>query len=731
MTNTGPKIKKFLEPAGARARSDANSVQDGRPAELTSSEIPKLVGIYDYRDREGNIHYRKCRYEPKAFSWRRPNPDDPGKWICKGALNGILRVPYKLPELLSSSSDRPVIITEGEADSDILTGAGFVATTLGSKEDCVKFFKEKRIQEYFSDRTVWLIPDKDCRKENRGGGYRAFRKVAEALATVCREVLLFLLPGHAIKDPKDFISVHGTAKAREMIIAMARKAPVFKARERNSPIKADDKVSVSSSQILECLASNEDGDALLYQRIMGGRFCYDHSTRDWYKWDGNYWKQDHLKEATASVQAIIDTYAREARNQAKLSVVAAQSSKSSVRLHEQIHSRLNRRITALQTVKRKRDILALTVNGEQSLGISGDEWDSVSWILPCQNGLVDLKDGSFRQSHQSDFIKTVAPTEWRGLDAPAPNFERFVNEILMDENCQPSPEMVSFVQRLFGYSIIGDVTEHIFPILWGPRGRNGKGALLMALNHALGPFAGSITVDTLLSSKYEISPASPRADLMKLRGTRVVWCSESDQGKKLSVAQVKKLCGGDLVTARAPHASRLIDFKPSHQIFFLTNHKPTIPVGSHDPIWERTKIIPFHISFVDSPKEPWQRMVDKFLPDRLKLEAPGILAWLVRGALLWQQDGLRIPDRVDNATNEYRSEEDQLGLFLSECSRKDPNSSVKARNLYTRYAFWAIQNGYAKMSETCFGRNMPLLVPKERSGGVFRYSGISLSNSNW
>jgi putative DNA primase/helicase len=424
-------------------------------------------------------------------------------------------------------------------------------------------------------------------------------------------------------------------------------------------------------------------------------------------------------------------YAREARNQAGLSLTAAQSGKSSAKPHEQTQARLNRRISDLQTIKRKQDILALAVNGEQSLGISGDEWDRVSWIRPCQNGIVDLKNGSFRRSHQSDFIRTVAPTEWRGLDAPAPNFERFVNEILKDENYQASPEMVLFVQRLFGYSIIGDVREHIFPILWGPRGRNGKGALLMALNQALGTFAGSITVDTLLSSKYEISAAAPRADLMKLRGTRVVWCSESDQGQKLSVAQVKKLCGGDLVTARAPHARRLIDFNPSHQIFFLTNHKPTIPVGSHDPIWERTKIIPFHISFVDSPKEPWQRTADKFLPDRLKLEAPGILAWLVRGALLWQKDGLRIPDRVHQATTEYRTEEDQLGRFLSECSRKDPNSSVKARNLYTHYAFWASKNGYEKKSETSFGRDMPLLIAKERSGGVFRYSGIRLVESNW
>ncbi len=262
----------------------------------------------------------------------------------------------------------------------------------------------------------------------------------------------------------------------------------------------------------------------------------------------------------------------------------------------------------MQTVKRKKDVLALAVNGEQSLGITGDEWDRSTYLLPCQNGIVDLRTGKFRQALHSDFIRKVAPVEWCGLDAPAPQFEEFLNQILVDENYRPDPEMVSFIQRLFGYAVIGSVKEHIFPVLWGQRGRNGKGTLLLALNHALGPFSGSINVETLLQLRYEISGSAPRPDLMKLRGTRLIWCSESDQGQRLSVAQVKKLCGGDPVTARAPHTpERLIDFIPTHQIFFLTNHKPTILVGSQDPIWERTKIIPFHLSFVDAPKKPWQR----------------------------------------------------------------------------------------------------------------------------
>ena len=719
------KINKYVESTIDQTRSDITNLQNGQVIDRPPVPNPKLVGVYDYRDCDGNLAYQKCRYRPKSFSWRRPDINNPGQWIYSGALNGVQRVPYRLPELLASNKDTPIVITEGEQDCDVLISIGFVATTFGSKEDCLKFLKDPRIQEYFRDRIIWLLADKDCKKDNRAGGYRAFRKAAVDLSTVCREVRLFLLPGLGIKDPHDFVSTHGPTKATEMIIALAAKAGIFNTLDHNSLAKTY-QAPISSSQILECLDSNEDGDALLYQRLMEGRFCYDHTTHDWYKWEGNYWKQDRLKEATASIRELIDIYSREARNQSELRVMAAQSGKSSAKLHEQIEARLIRRISCLQTVKRKKDILALAVNGEQSLGISGDEWDRTSCLLPCQNGVVDLKTGDFRPARQSDFIRMVVPVEWCGLDTPAPHFEGFVNQILVDENYQPDTELVSFIQRLFGYAITGDVKEHIFPVLWGPRGRNGKGTLLLALNNTLGPFSGSINVETLLQLKYEISGAAPRADLMKLRGTRLVWCSESDQGQKLSVAQVKKLCGGDPVTARSPHATRLVDFNPTHQIFFLTNHKPTILVGSQDPIWERTKIIPFHLSFVDVPKKPWQRAVDKFLPDKLKQEASGILAWLVRGALSWQTDGLRVPKRVNRATNEYRVEEDRLGRFLSECCQKDPNSSVQARTLYKHYVFWASQNGYDPRSETSFGLEMALLIPKARSGGVFMYNGLRL-----
>ena len=48
------------------------------------------------------------------------------------------------------------------------------------------------------------------------------------------------------------------------------------------------------------------------------------------------------------------------------------------------------------------------------------------------------------------------------------------------------------------------------------------------------------------------------------------------------------------------------------------------------------------------------------LLDELRKEWEGILAWCVRGCLEWQQDGLKPPPIVIQATSEYRREEDLI-----------------------------------------------------------------------
>jgi putative DNA primase/helicase len=77
-----------------------------------------VEATYHYRDADGTHLFDVIRYRPKDFRQRRAD----GAW----ALEGIRRVPYRLPELLTSK--KGVVVVEGERDVDRLAALGIIAT---------------------------------------------------------------------------------------------------------------------------------------------------------------------------------------------------------------------------------------------------------------------------------------------------------------------------------------------------------------------------------------------------------------------------------------------------------------------------------------------------------------------------------------------------------------------------------------------------------------------------
>ena len=91
-----------------------------------------------------------------------------------------------------------------------------------------------------------------------------------------------------------------------------------------------------------------------------------------------------------------------------------------------------------------------------TVALSGDEWDKYPYLLAVRNGVIDLTDGTLRNGSPTDLLRTACPNNWEGIDAPCPQFQKFLAEIL-DGN----QELIAFVQRLFGYGLIGEVIHHI------------------------------------------------------------------------------------------------------------------------------------------------------------------------------------------------------------------------------------------------------------------------------
>ena len=100
------------------------------------------------------------------------------------------------------------------------------------------------------------------------------------------------------------------------------------------------------------------------------------------------------------------------------------------------------------------------------------------------------------------------------------------------------------------------------------------------------------------------------------------------------------------------------EFKPTHKIVLATNHKPEVR-GTDHAIWRRLALVPFTVRFWNSDageSGPIELEVDRTLPDKLREEHEGILAWCVRGLMEFNRmGGLRAPEIVIEATAEYRT----------------------------------------------------------------------------
>src|SRR5262249_51708081 len=155
-------------------------------------------------------------------------------------------------------------------------------------------------------------------------------------------------------------------------------------------------------------------------------------------------------------------------------------------------------------------------------------------------------------------------------------------------------------------------------------------------------------------------------DLVSLVGSRFATASETNDGVRLNEARIKMVTGGDPITARR-HYHEPFTFDPTHKLVLAFNHKPVIADDS-EGMWRRMRLIPFLRQF-----KPEERDIN--LLHKLIAEASGILAWAVRGCLLWQKNQLGMPPTVAEATAAYREESDHVGEFIEDCCEEEPGAT--------------------------------------------------------
>lgn len=342
-------------------------------------------------------------------------------------------------------------------------------------------------------------------------------------------------------------------------------------------------------------------------------------------------------------------------------------------------------IVRLQSASSIEGILRLAEALEQ-FAFTVNRLDADPHLLNTTAGTLDLRTLAVRPHDYRDRITKMT----RGAYDPTADSSRW--EAFLARSL-PDPDVRAFLRRLAGVALLGEVREHVLAILTGT-GANGKGVFYGALTHSLDEYAVIPEPDLLMARDHPVHTTG----LLDLRGRRLAVVSESDEGRRLAEATMKRLTGGDPITARRMHRDN-VTFEPSHTAVLVTNSLPKVR-GDDPAIWRRLRVVPFDVVIPEEER-------DAELPARLREDADAVLTWAVEGLRDYLSRGnLDEPEAVTMATAAYQLASDAVARFIEECCYTSAHAHVPARDLFDRWTKFAHADGADALTARAFGMEL-------------------------
>jgi putative DNA primase/helicase len=390
-------------------------------------------------------------------------------------------------------------------------------------------------------------------------------------------------------------------------------------------------------------AFSEEYLALLFTKHHVGKLRYVAAWGKWLMFDGTTWKFDETLK-TYTMARIICRDAGNTLNKPSASKAIASA----------------KTCNAVVTLARSDHRHAATV----------DQWDRDPWLLNTPGGVVDLRTGKMRKHRIDDYMtKITAVTP--DANCPIPIWRKFMKAIT-------TGELQAYIRRVLGYGLTGLTIEQCLFFLYG-LGGNGKGVLMNTAAGIFHDYHKTANQETFVVTNNEQHPT----ELAMLRGARLVTVPETEAGKRWAESRVKTLTGGDAINARFMRQD-FFEFMPQFKLVISGQHKPGLN-SVNEAIRRRVNMLPFNVIVPEAER-------DKHLTEKLKVEWPGILAWMIEGCLEWQSIGLNPPKIVTDATEEYLKAEDRYGRWLDECCVRDVNGWTGSTALFESWKEWADQN---------------------------------------
>lgn len=441
-------------------------------------------------------------------------------------------------------------------------------------------------------------------------------------------------------------------------------------------VQANESLPVLGHNGLPSLASDvytsqhwdDMGLVSMYSQAYCGVLQYLDSGEEWRIWDGQRWTRDNKGRYQLASRKMLMGILDYSREQERLGNERGKDMvKAAVKL-----ATLSKVASIANVAKRDECIAAVP-----------QDFDTHKDLVTVENGTLNL-----RTRELTDFDPNLKLTKKIKAvydpKAEGPRTRAFLSQI------QPDPEVLAYMQRLVGYTVLGNSDERVLPIVHGASG-SGKSAFLEMLYYVLADFAAVTDPSTLMPQPDNYQ--GPSEKLHSLIGTRFVKMSELPENASLNQALVKSITGSDTQKTR-PLYGQLQEWQVEYVVWMATNNLPKI-TSTDGAIWKRVKPICFPNVFVNEDGSVTSGAGDKDIGRQLaRDEAPFILNWILEGITEYLDKGLDEPAQIGAWLTGYRDEMDTTRQFMAEAQENgqlkvEEGQTIPARDLYKVYLAWA------------------------------------------
>jgi putative DNA primase/helicase len=333
------------------------------------------------------------------------------------------------------------------------------------------------------------------------------------------------------------------------------------------------------------------------------------------------------------------------------------------------------------------------------LAVADEEWDADPDILVCRNGALSVSTRELRSHRREHYATSAVPYDFDPEAVPVVWHYFLKNGV---------PTAREFLQEFAGYALTTEMGHELALWLFGPPG-SGKSTFLAGLQAMLGHRAGLLGLAEIERNRFALAG---------LPGKTLVAASEQPSSYLASTNVLNAIISGEPLQVERKYRDP-VTVIPRCKLAWAMNELPRV-ADANSGLFRRVKVVKF-------PQIPANER-DPEVKKAIECEGSGILNWALEGLdRLQRRGGFDVPEGVEEATAQFRENNDVPALFVTDRCVKDADAKVKASDLYSEYREWCEANGHRPQSSTRLADDWQRLgFERARIKGSTYYRGVRL-----